>query len=244
VNIVRALWFAAESVAWDWAVGLVEMCQYGNKGWWWHLHWEAYRRYFPRSAARVSLQQSPGLAWPVLQFTYGETPYVSFLHMLRQTKIEPGGLVVDLGCGRGAHLLAAALALGVRCRGYDLVSTFIERGQLMAQAMGVHDRVHYIEQDILEAPIEDADVVHVVATTFVPKVKNRLLPRLEALRPGTMVMTHAWRLPAPRFKLEGNKDYPTTWGWSTIYFYRVAAESVVPPADSATTTPAVPDGSG
>ncbi len=226
MNPFSVLVMAAEGVAFDWATSAVEMCQFGGRGWWWRLHWEAFRRYFPRGPALVSTRATRGLRWPALQFTYGETPPVSFIHMLRQIQAGPGTVVVDLGCGRALHLMAAVCALGVRARGYDLVPQFVSRGTLMARSLGIQDALTLIEGDILEMPLEDADVVHVVATTWLPRVKNLLLARLSAmLRPGTVVITHAWRLPEPRFTLLGNRDYPTTWGWSTVYFYRVSGEA-------------------
>lgn len=205
----------------------------GRYGWWWRLHWRAFRLYWPEGPARIVLRESADQSWEPVQFTYGETPAVSFVHMLRAVEVPEGAIVVDLGCGRGLHLLAAARLLGVRVRAVDLMAPFIEKGSQLVRELGLERQVAFSHRDLLDAEIGDAQVVHVVTTTFLPEFKTRLEAHLAAhMAPGAWLLTHAWRPRSARFRLMATRDYPVTWGWSTIYFHQVT-EPEAPPASPA-----------
>jgi SAM-dependent methyltransferase len=73
--------------------------------------------------------------------------------------------VVDLGCGNGYltfaayDLLAGRRGLDVRVTGVDVKAQAVRHGTEVAGALGLADRVTFVEGAALDAPVADADVV-------------------------------------------------------------------------------------
>lgn len=134
-----------------------------------------------------AIRQRLGLT-PELDVPYVTTRRAMVDTMLDMAQVEPGDHVVDLGTGDGRILIAAARDHGANGIGVDLDPVLIRRANDEAEDLGLSDRVTFIEQDLFETPLHDADVV----TMFLlPEVNLRLRPRLlEELRPGARVVSH------------------------------------------------------
>src|SRR5262249_51523749 len=74
-------------------------------------------------------------------------------------RIEPGEVVLDLGCGAGADLLIAAQMTGARGRviGVDMTPAMLEQARASAAQMGLAN-VELHESLIESLPLEDASV--------------------------------------------------------------------------------------
>src|SRR4051812_14164561 len=74
-------------------------------------------------------------------------------------RIEPGSVVVDLGCGAGTDLLIAAQMTGPEGRviGIDMTSSMLERAGASARGMGL-DNVELHESLIEAVPLKDGSV--------------------------------------------------------------------------------------
>ena len=70
-------------------------------------------------------------------------------------RIEPGAVVLDLGCGAGTDLLIAAQMTGATGRviGVDMTSAMLERARVSAGAMGL-DNVELHESLIESLPLQ------------------------------------------------------------------------------------------
>jgi SAM-dependent methyltransferase len=129
--------------------------------------------------------------------------------MLALAEVGPSDHVIDLGCGDGRIVVAAARSRGATGFGVDIDPARIREAEANARAAGVEDRVRFRLQDLFEAPISDASVV---AIYLLPEINLRLRPRLLAeLRPGTRVVSHAfdmadWR-PDRSTDVEGARLY-------------------------------------
>src|SRR3954462_12731509 len=74
-------------------------------------------------------------------------------------RIEPGEVVLDLGCGAGTDLLIAAQMTGPAGRviGLDMTTTMLDRARLSATAMDLHNVE--LHASLIEAlPLEDSSV--------------------------------------------------------------------------------------
>ena len=104
----------------------------------------------------------------------------------------PRRLVVDLGCGDGRWLIAAAARFGWRGVGVDLNDALLARGRAAAASDGVAALVSFARADLLRADIRGADVV--VAYLFregVASVREKLGAEL---RPGAVVVSIGFEL--------------------------------------------------
>ncbi|HEY4000580.1 MAG TPA: class I SAM-dependent methyltransferase [Candidatus Xenobia bacterium] len=202
----------AMSLMLDAANGGVEICTLGLRPWWWRMRWDALRLY-PGGGISIWLREAHHQAQPMAQLSFGETPVPCFLHMMRQIGATPDDLMVDLGCGRGLHLLAAVRVFGLRARGVDLLPGFISRGRTLAHGAAVE----FVQGDIESADLTGATIVYIASTAFEPQVRAALAHRLLQLPPGTRIVTHDWALTGPRLLEE--RRYPLSWGWVDVRFY-------------------------
>ena len=103
-------------------------------------------------------------------------------------RIEPGAVVLDLGCGAGTDLLIAAQMTGPRGRaiGVDMTAGMLERARASAVAMGL-DNVE-LQSGLIEAlPLEDEGVDIVISNGVIDLVpdKETVFDEIDrVLRPG------------------------------------------------------------
>jgi arsenite methyltransferase len=103
-------------------------------------------------------------------------------------RIEPGEVVVDLGCGAGTDLLIAAQMTGPggRVIGIDMTSTMLARARASARTMGLAN-VELHESLIETLPLEDASVDAVISNGVIDLVpdKDAVFDEIDRiLRPG------------------------------------------------------------
>jgi arsenite methyltransferase len=102
--------------------------------------------------------------------------------------IEPGSVVVDLGCGAGTDVLIAAQMTGPSGRliGVDMTSGMLDRARASAQQMGF-ENVELHESLIEALPLEDASVDIVISNGVIDLVpdKDAVFDEIDrVLRPG------------------------------------------------------------
>jgi arsenite methyltransferase len=103
-------------------------------------------------------------------------------------RIDPGSVVLDLGCGAGTDLLMAAQMTGRAGRviGVDMTASMLERARMSADEMGLGNvEVH---EALIEAlPLDDASVDVVISNGVIDLVpdKDAVLDEIDrVLRPG------------------------------------------------------------
>ncbi len=105
--------------------------------------------------------------------------------------IEPGAVVLDLGCGAGTDLLIAAQMVGPEGHviGVDMTSTMLERARASADQMGLAN-VELHESLIESLPLADASVDVVISNGVIDLVpdKDAVFGEIDrVLRPGGRV---------------------------------------------------------
>ncbi len=125
---------------------------------------------------------------------YLATPEDVVSRMLELAKVGPEDVVLDLGCGDGRVVIAAARDCGARGLGVDIEPYWIEQSRANAAAAGVEDRVHFSHGDALETDLGAATVVFL----YLVEWSTRLIA--EELRkrcaPGTRVLSHSFAIEA------------------------------------------------
>ena len=106
-------------------------------------------------------------------------------------RIEPGAVVLDLGCGAGTDLLIAAQMAGPAGRvvGVDMTAPMLERARASAREMGLAG-VELHESLIEDLPLDDASVDVVMSNGVIDLVpdKEAVFAEIDrVLRPGGRV---------------------------------------------------------
>jgi arsenite methyltransferase len=103
-------------------------------------------------------------------------------------RIEPGQVVLDLGCGAGTDLLIAAQMVGARGRaiGVDMTPAMLERARASAREMGIDNvELHQSLIESLPLPNESVDVVISNGVIDLVPDKEAVFAELDrVLRPG------------------------------------------------------------
>jgi arsenite methyltransferase len=103
-------------------------------------------------------------------------------------RIDPGAVVLDLGCGAGTDLLIAAQMTGPTGRvvGVDMTAAMLRQVRASAEDMGL-DNVETHESLIESLPLDDASVDVVISNGVIDLVpdKDAVLDEIDrVLRPG------------------------------------------------------------
>ncbi len=99
-------------------------------------------------------------------------------------------MLYDLGSGDGRIVITAAQNYNVQGVGIDIDPALVEEAIDSAQQAGVGNRAQFLQQDLFETDLSEADVVTLY---LLPDVNLRLRPKLlEELQPGTRIVSHAF----------------------------------------------------
>jgi SAM-dependent methyltransferase len=102
--------------------------------------------------------------------------------------VEPGSVVLDLGCGAGTDLLIAAQMVGPEGRviGVDMTSAMLERARSSAREMGLAN-IELHESLVETLPLDDASVDVVISNGVIDLIpdKEAVFGEIDrVLRPG------------------------------------------------------------
>lgn len=153
-------------------------------------------------AARGPFAGKPGH----LDAPYWQSPPAIVEAMLDLARLRPGECLIDLGCGDGRIVIAAARR-GARAIGIDIDPARIAEAEAAAGAASV--TAAFRREDLFETPLAEADIVTLY---LLGHVNNLLAGRLAAeLRPGARIVSHAFpiagREPAARREADGRAIY-------------------------------------
>lgn len=143
------------------------------------------------------------------------------LNLIRQhIPITEGFAVLDLGCGKGAVSVTLAAALGIRCKGIDLLADFIREAGEQAAEHGVDGFCEFAVGDIKESVAVERgyDLVIFGAVGDVLGDRAETLAALQStVKPGGYILfDDGYRLDDDDRKLHFDGDYPTLGEWQAL----------------------------
>lgn len=118
---------------------------------------------------------------------YVPTPFNVVDKMLDMANVGPGDYVIDLGCGDGRIVIAAARE-GATGLGVDIDAELIRKARENAREAGVSDKVMFLKQDLFKTDISGANVITMY---LFPDLINKLRPTFtDQLEPGARIVSH------------------------------------------------------
>jgi SAM-dependent methyltransferase len=118
------------------------------------------------------------------------TPQALVERMLDMTHVSAKDYVIDLGAGDGRTVIAAAKR-GARALGIEYNPDMVALARRNAEKAGVEDRARFIQGDIFKTDFSKADVLTLY---LLPSLNVKLRPTILKMRPGTRVVSHAFKM--------------------------------------------------
>jgi len=118
------------------------------------------------------------------------TPYEIVQGMLGLAKVTPTDLLYDLGAGDGIIAISAG-KLGATAVGIEYDPAMARFAKCLVEAEGMTAKVNIIQGDIFR---EDFSKATVVTMYLLPELNRCIRHRLLAMRPGTRVVSHDFRM--------------------------------------------------
>jgi outer membrane protein assembly factor BamB/precorrin-6B methylase 2 len=120
------------------------------------------------------------------------TPQDVVEKMLDAAKVTKSDVVADLGCGDGRIVVTAAKKYGCKAIGYDLDPECVRLSRAAVKEAGVEKLADIEEVDLFRVDLAKLTVV----TLFLgEKLNEKLIPQLNAMKPGSRVVSHVFVIP-------------------------------------------------
>ena len=143
---------------------------------------------------------------------YVPTPPAVVEAMLDMVKLRDGDVLYDLGSGDGRIPIAAAKRKQVRAVGIDIDPQRIAEANANAKTAGVTGEVSFKQADLFTSEFSDATVVTLY---LLDTLNEKLRPKLLAeLKPGTRIVSHAFRMGDWEPEKEETIDGRTIYYWT------------------------------
>ena len=170
-------------------------------------------------AAPAALGQAPEyepqIGQPGKDVVWVPTPWALVERMMSMAQVGPGDVVFDLGSGDGRTVITAAKR-GAQAVGVEFNPDLVALSRRNAEREGTPDeRARFIHGDIFEADFSSATVVTLY---LLPELNLRLRPALLALRPGTRVVSHMFKMQ------DWEPDETSYLGNTPVYLWIVPAQ--------------------
>lgn len=120
------------------------------------------------------------------------TPADVVRKMLQMAAVTKDDLVYDLGSGDGRIVIAAAQTYGCKAIGIEIEKDLVALSRVTATAAGCEKLATFEHGDIFEADFSKANVV---ALYILPAMSQKLIPKLDKLKPGSRVVSHYFAIP-------------------------------------------------
>ena len=159
---------------------------------------------------------------------YVPTPQAVVDAMLDFGKVGPRDFVIDLGSGDGRIVLTAAQRYKARGVGFDIDPELVDQSNAEAQKRGLADRVKFVQQDVLQAKIDQATIITLY---LLPGMMQNLQTKfIRELKPGTRIVSHDfpfgdWK-PDRETSIDVPEKYGTAGQWKSMLFYWVVPAQV------------------
>lgn len=143
-----------------------------------------------------------------LDAPFWTTPAPLVERMLDLTRAGPGDRLIDLGCGDGRIVIAAARR-GAAALGVDIDPARIAQAEAAAAGAGIGALARFRHEDLFATQLRWATIVTIY---LLPHVNQLLMTRLRTeLRPGSRVAGHAFSMggwePEAHEKVDGRDLY-------------------------------------
>jgi tRNA A58 N-methylase Trm61 len=164
------------------------------------------------AVAQAPAAQSPPAPNRTPDVVYVPTPEPVVDRMLEMAGVGADDVLYDLGSGDGRIPVTAAKNWGTRGVGVEIHAERVAMARRNAEEAGVADKVTIIHGDMFETDLAPATVISLY---LLPSLNMKLRPQLQALKPGTRIVSHNYSMG------DWQPDETAQVGASTVYLWTV-----------------------
>lgn len=166
------------------------------------------------------------------QFTYGEIIFVPFIALLELCQPIANEVYYDLGSGAGKSIFTAALFFEFKkLIGVEIIPELHQlsekvlhkfENQIATIQEFAHKKntIHFLQQDLLNSDLTDADIVFINGTCFVGEHWDKIQQKLDFLKVGSRVMLTTKKLTSEKFTLQIFRICSMSWGDASVSIYQ------------------------
>jgi SAM-dependent methyltransferase len=185
-----------------------------------HMWYHYFFRFLPLDI----FFQAKLLDRPFGDFRFGDTPYATGLQILDWADVKSSDHFLDLGCGRGKMVFAAAVAKGCRTTGLDLLPFYIHKARKIADKLPPKlQRPLFLQQDFLQAELQGITVVYIGAATLAEETRADLVLLSQTAPIGLRWITVGWEIQQEHLKLKSEQEFLFSWGLEVVRLYEVVS---------------------
>jgi SAM-dependent methyltransferase len=146
--------------------------------------------YIASPAVAHAQQYEPTVGQEGKDVIWVPTPEELVQAMLNVAKVTANDYVMDLGSGDGRIVIAAAKR-GAKAVGFEFNPDMVALSKRNAEKAEVSDKASFVNADIFESDFSKATVITMY---LLPQLNLKLRPKILDLKPGTRVVSHAFRM--------------------------------------------------
>ena len=175
---------------------------------------------------KISLKERERLLLQDPVYTYGEIMPHSFARLLKLAAPQKNEVFYDLGAGSGKAVFTAALLYEwKKCYGIEyLPALHLLSINLLPKLATYYPQkkltIEFIQQDFFDTDLSDANVIFINSTAFNILFWQKLVVKLQRVKPGTRIIAISKRIEDTYFEKIAESMLLQSWGMSSAFVYR------------------------
>lgn len=162
---------------------------------------------------------------PIPEVLFIPTPHDVVVQMLELAGVREDDLLYDLGCGDGRILVTAIKMFSCRAVGFDIDPRRVKQSRHNLKKNLVEERAMVEEKDLFQVDLRPASVITLYLS---PKFNARLIPQMDALRPGSRIVSHQFDMEGIRPEKEVHYRSKADGRIHTLYLWTTPLKKATP----------------
>jgi hypothetical protein len=173
----------------------------------------------PGSAGLTSFLERQDRQIEADSLTYGETPFSTWIALLKHWKLSPEDTLIDLGGGSGLFSLLTHTATGANAISIDRIEAFASHGHQLVEQLDLQG-VTFVCDDFCHVELSQGTHFYSTMTCFPDDLRAQLSAKLAEAPSGARIATVTFALESPFIHREAHWKHLFPWGWDDIFLHR------------------------